>query len=68
MTLTLDKTITDVKVDYTGKTSYVLPAGSEVEFKMKVPGSGWDKILETEVPEGKQWNFIITLMAHESNA
>ena len=63
----LKKSVQAVRVEYSGSESYVLPAGSKVKFRMKFPGEGWSDFMDTEVPEGKQWNFVVTIVAHESD-
>ena len=65
MSMSLEKTTQSARTDYNGTESYVLPAGSEIKCKMKIPGGGWDKFMETEVPKGKKWNFVVTIVAHE---
>jgi len=67
MSIDLVKTTQAVRVDYNGSNSYVLPSGTRIEMKIKEPQSGWVNVLETTVPEGKQWNFIVSITAHESD-
>ena len=63
----LKKAIQPTIINYKGEESYILSEGSKVKFRRKIPGSGWEDFLEAEVPEGKQWNFIVTIVAHESD-
>lgn len=65
--LALQKSIQPATTKYNGTKSYILPAGSKIKFKLKLPDDGWNEILDTEVPKDTQWNFIITLAAHESD-
>ena len=63
----LEKPIQAIRVEYAGSDSYVLPAGTKIKFRMKLPKEGWSDFMDAEVPEDKQWNFIVSIVAHESD-
>lgn len=67
MTIKLEKAIQAPSVQYKGQGSYVLPAGTRVQFRMKEPHSSIEEFFDETVPEGKQWNFVLTIVSHESD-
>lgn len=52
-------------VDYNGSETRILPAGAEVEFKLKLSNGNWIRFMKTKVPKGKKWYFNVVITARE---